>query len=327
MISAFSGKDKGRGFGLRYCRWGFSASRYIAVLASVLLLAAAQFLPVRAAKEGASRGAVAHAHKLRIMSRAFTACGAYSQARLFAQRALEIAAEQGASDPELCACRLDLAYLYAETGQYDRAEIECNHALELQRKFYSERHPDVAAALKIMSGILLGQGRHEDARIALERAIEIMLEHHKKGAPAMASYEIAGARLLCEEGMLDAAESCYLKTLELLDASFGDEHAYTAKVRVEIAALYVRRQRYDQAERLAHNAVAVQQRVYGENHQFLIPAWLVMAHVHDHRGEHKQAREMIEKAQLVAGKKLEPAHPLARRLAREARTLGIRASK
>ncbi|MHC4743221.1 MAG: tetratricopeptide repeat protein [Planctomycetota bacterium] len=143
----------------------------------------------------------------------------------------------------------------------------------------------------------------------------------------MASYEIARARLLCEEGMLDAAESCYLKTLESLGVSLGYEHAYTAKVRVEIAALCVRRQRYDQAESLTRDAIAVQQKVYGEDHHFLIPAWIVMAHVHDHRGEQEKAREMIEKAQLAAGRKLEPAHPLARKLAREARTLGIRASK
>lgn len=319
--------DKGRASGNPDCRPPLGATPYIAVFALVLLLADSQLLPVRAAKQSPAGPTVAHAHKLRMMSRAFTACGAYSQATLFARRALEIATEQGASDPELCACRLDLAYLYAETGKYDSAEIECSTAIELQRRLYSEKHPDVAAALKIMARILMGQGRHKEARNALERAIEIMLQHHKQDAPAMASYQIARARLLCEEGMLDVAEACYLKTLESLDESLGDEHAYTAKIRIELAELYVKRQSYDRAESITGEAMAVQQRVYGREHHFLIPAWLVMAHLCEHKGDQKQARQIIEKARLVAGTKLEPLHPLARRLAREAEELGIRASK
>lgn len=327
MISTYAGTENGQGSSIRYCESGFSANRRVAVFALALLFAVGQVVPVAAAEQGGLGRSVVQAHKLRMMARAFTACGAYSEARLLAQRALEIAEAQGASDPELCACRLDLAYLYAELGEYDRAEVQCKQGLALQRRFYSEKHPDVAAALKIMSAILREQGRYEDARIILERAIAIMLEHHEQGARAMSSFEIARARLLCEEGGLVAAESCYLKTLKSLDVTFGAEHAYTAKIRVEIAALYVRQHRYDQAETLARDAIQVQQRIYGGDHHFLIPAWLVLARVHHHRGDQRQVREMIEKSLLAAGKKLTPVHPLARKLASEAKALGVRASK
>ena len=90
--------------------------------------------------------------------------------------------------------------------------------------------------------------------------------------------------------------------------------------------LYVRQRRYHQAERLVLAAIQVQERVYGRDHHFLIPAWLVMARVHHSRGNQTQARGMIEKSMLAAKNKLEPTHPLTRKIISEAKILGIEGS-
>lgn len=301
--------------------------KIVVTLTLCLLFATSQLEPV-AAREGAGSGQPAgQVRKLRMMARVYMACGAYSEARLFAQRALETAETQGASDQELCACRLDLAYLYTEVGQYDEAETQCKQGIELQQKFYPEKHPDVASALRIMSAILREQGRHEDARAVLERAITIIRERPGQEARGMLALEIERARLLFREGALDAAESCYLETLRTIDRTFGPEHAYTAKIRVELAALYVRQRQHHQAERLVNAAIQVQERVYGPDHHFLIPAWLVLARVHQSRGNQTQVREIIEKSLLTAQKKLEPTHPVTRKVISEAKMLGIRSSK
>lgn len=299
----------------------------VVTLALSVLFAASQFGPVAAVEKGGPGQPLGQVHKLRMMARVYTACGAYSEARLLAQKALETAKTQNASDPELCACRLDLAYLYNEVGEYDEAEVQCRQGVELQQKLYSEKHPDVASALRIMSAIFRAQGRYEDARTALEQAIAIMQEHPGQEDRGMLPLEIEKARLLFKEGAVDAAESCYLKALKSIDRTFGPDHAYTAKIQVEVAALYVLQRRYHEAERLVLAAMQVQEKVYGPDHSFLIPAWLVMARVHHSRGNQTQAREMIERSILAARNKLEPIHPLAREVVSEAKALGIKVSK
>lgn len=294
----------------------------VAALALSVLFAASQLGLVTADEKGASGQPVYQVAKLRMMARVYMACGTYSEARQLAQRALQTAKTQNASDVELCACRLDLAYLYNEVGEYDEAEVQCRLGIELQQKLYSEKYPNVADALRIMTAILREQGRYEDARVALEQAATIMQEHHEQESREMIPLEIEKARLLFKEGAVDTAESCYLETLKSIDRIFGPDHAYTARIQVELAALYVCQRRYNQAERLVLAASQVQEKIYGPDHHFLIPAWLVMAHVHHARGDNTQTRKMIQKSMLVARNKLEPTHPLTRKVLSESKILG-----
>lgn len=298
----------------------------VVTLALSVLFAASQLGPVTAGEEGGPGQPVGQIHKLRMMARVYMACGAYSEARLLAQKALETARTQNASDLELCACRLDLAYLYNEVGEYDEAEVQCRQGIELQQRLYSKKHPDVASALRIMSAIFREQGRYEDARTALEQAITIMQEHPGQEGRGMLPLEIERARLLFKEGAVDTAESCYLEALKSIDRTFGPDHAYTAKIQVEVATLYVLQRRHQEAERLVLAAIQVQERVYGPDHHFLIPAWLVMACAHHSRGNQTQARAMIEKSMLAAKNKLESTHPLTRKIISEAKILGIEGS-
>ena len=75
---------------------------------------------------------------LRSMARVYMASGGYEKARPFLERALNLAKKTNASDSEMCACMLDLAYLYKNQGKLAEAETTCRSGLELQKKIYSQ---------------------------------------------------------------------------------------------------------------------------------------------------------------------------------------------
>ena len=81
---------------------------------------------------------------LRSMGRVYMASGGYEKAQPFLEKALHLAKETNASDSEVSACMLDLAYLYKNQGRWLKAETTCLSGLELQEKSYSQSHPYVA---------------------------------------------------------------------------------------------------------------------------------------------------------------------------------------
>ena len=101
---------------------------------------------------------------LRSMARVYMASGGYQKAQPFLERALHLAQGTNASDGELCACMLDLAYLYKNQGRLDEAERMCRSGLELQEKVYQESHPYVAHTLRILSEICRGRARYREAQ-------------------------------------------------------------------------------------------------------------------------------------------------------------------
>jgi len=111
---------------------------------------------------------------LRSMARIYMACGGYGKAQPLLKKALHLAEQTNAPDTEVCACVIDLAYLYKEQGKLADAETMCQLGLELQQKVYHEDHPYVAYTLRILSEIYRGQGRYPEASSALERALDIV---------------------------------------------------------------------------------------------------------------------------------------------------------
>ena len=62
---------------------------------------------------------------LRSMARVYMAGGDYAKAQPLAENALTLARKNDNSDPELCLCLIDLAYLYKNQGKFDDAESMC----------------------------------------------------------------------------------------------------------------------------------------------------------------------------------------------------------
>jgi len=250
---------------------------------------------------GAIKPAKAYTHtSLRAMARVYMASGSYDKAQPFLENALDLAKSANAPDSDVCACALDLAYLYKNQGKLAEAETICLTGLELQQGVYGPKHPYVALTLRILSDIYKGQGRFREAADCLERGLKIMRAAGSEDDPELAPFKVDMARLLVARGELARAESCFDDALSVIEGSYGPTHLYTTKVLTSIASLYVQQGRYDRAEELMSRALPIQEKMYGANHRFLVPAWLAMSGIHQSRGDLVRARALLEKSLAAA---------------------------
>jgi len=233
---------------------------------------------------------------LRSMARVYMASGGYEKAQPLLEQALHLAERTSASDIELCACVLDLAYLYKNQGKLTDAETMCRLGLKLQEKVYSESHPYVAYTLRILSEIYQGQARYREAADALERAMTIMLRVSREDDQEIAPFKVDMARLLMAQGDLTKSESYFNEAIAIIEKSYGPNHLYTTKVLSSMATLYVLQERYAEAEELISRTLPIQEKIYGPDHHFLVPVWLVKSKVYQAKGDMVNAKKLLEKS-------------------------------
>ena len=233
---------------------------------------------------------------LRSVARVYMASGGYENARPYLVKALQLAKETDASDSEMSACMLDLAYLYKNQGRLVEAEATCVSGLELQEKAYSQNHPYIAYTLRILSEIYLEQARYKEAVETLERALTIVRGYSLEDDQELAPFKVDMARLLTAQGDYIKAESYFSEAMVSIEKHYGPNHLYTTKVLCSMAALYVLQERYTEAEELVSRVLPVQQRIYGRGHHFLVPVWLVKSSIYEAEGDWANAKAFLEKS-------------------------------
>ncbi|HUT45826.1 MAG TPA: tetratricopeptide repeat protein [Sedimentisphaerales bacterium] len=233
---------------------------------------------------------------LRSMARVYMACGGYEKAQPLLERALNLAKKTKTADSEMCACMIDLAYLYKNQSKLAEAETMCQRGLELQQKVNGQNHPYVAYTLRILSEIYGRQARYQEAVETLERALTIMRGFTLEDDQELAPFKVDMARLLAAQGDYEKAESYFKNAIASIEKSYGADHLYTAKVCSSMASLYAQQGRYAEAEELISKALPIQERVYGPNHHLLIPVWLVKSRIYEAKGDLLNTKVFLEKS-------------------------------
>ncbi len=234
---------------------------------------------------------------LRSMARVYMSYGEYAKAQPLAEKALDLAKTQEASDSELAMCLIDLATLYTYQGKLVDAEEMCKSGLDLQKKVLYKYHPYLAGTLRILSSIYYEQGKYSEAKSVLDEAVSIMHNYHiKDDDVAMAPFFVDTAKILMAQNNLEQAENYYQKALLLINTSYGPNHLYTAGVIADVAKLYVLQERYAEAEELIDRAIAIQEKTYGSNNHLLSASWLTKAKICQEQGNFVQAEQLIDKS-------------------------------
>jgi tetratricopeptide (TPR) repeat protein len=236
---------------------------------------------------------------LRSMARVYMACGTYEKAQPLLESALNLAKKTNASDSEMCACLIDMAYLYKNQGKLIEAESMCLQGLELQRKVNGQNHPYVAYTLRILSEIYGRQARYYEAVETLEQAFTIMRGFTLEDDQDLAPFKVDMARLLAAQGDYEKAESYFMNAIASIEKNYGVNHLYTTRVYTSMASLYVQQGRYAEAEELIAKSLPIQERVHGQNHHQLIPVWLVKSKLYEAKGDLLNAKVFLEKSLSV----------------------------
>ncbi len=233
---------------------------------------------------------------LRRLARIYTSYGDYSNAQELTEQSLELARAYDDNDKEISLCLINLAWVYKEQMQFEKAARFCEEGLELQKKIHSENHPNIAYTLRILGSSYRGLKDYTKALNVLEQAIAIMLEYHDPDDQAVAPFHIDVANLLLEKGQLPEAEWKFVYALDIINNSYGTNHLYTVKANGYMARLYALKGEYQKAATLIGQTLAIQQEVYGEKHHFLVPALLTKALVKQGMHEYAQAQYLSQKS-------------------------------
>lgn len=215
----------------------------------------------------------------------------------------------GKVSPEVAITLSKLANLYANNGNYAKAEILHNRALEIRLNATGHRHSEVEdsrrslkrvrelrekaeAALNKKHGLsdqASGQsGRNGNKEITSsdsatrqkpsttetikEMELEVALLKQMVGAdhPAVADSLTKLAELYCRAKMYDQMEPILVEALRVREVICGAEHPNVCSELKNLAQLYVVQEKYSLAEPLFQRAIAIRGNALGASHPKVI---------------------------------------------------------
>jgi tetratricopeptide (TPR) repeat protein len=198
---------------------------------------------------------------------------------------------------------LNLAGMYFhERGPHSRARQLYQRALTIRERVLGLEHPDTAASLNNLVGLLQDQGDLAGARRLCERALAIRekvlgLEH-----PDTAASLNELARLLRDQGDLAGARPFFERALAICEKALGPEHPQTARSLSSFAGLLWHKGDLAEARALYGRALAICEKVLGPEHLVTASTLNGLALVLQDQGDLAGARQFFERALAIREK-------------------------
>jgi len=180
----------------------------------------------------------------------------------------ETRAEQLAGQPLVQARMLDtIGRVYANLGQFDRAEPLTLRALALRQAYLAADHADTATSLHDLASLHQEQGRYREAEpryaAALAMRRRVLGPDHPDVAETLGLYGVLVLRMHRDDR---TAETLLREAVEIRRRAFGGSDPRVASTLNTLAAVYDFRGDYDTTERLLREALAIQRRHLGPSH-------------------------------------------------------------
>jgi tetratricopeptide (TPR) repeat protein len=199
--------------------------------------------------------------------------------------------------------------LYRDMGDYQKALLLHQRALEIREKKLGPEHPDTAASLNDLGMLYDAMGNYQKALLLYQRALEI---REKQLGPehldtATSLNNLAG--LYRDMGDYQKALPFLQRALEIHEKQLGPEHPYTAISLSNLATLYYSMGEYPKALPLYQRALEIHEKQLGPEHPYTAISLNNLALVYDGMGEYPKALPLLQRALEINGKQLRPEHP------------------
>jgi len=199
----------------------------------------------------------------------------------------------------------EIAEIQQQLGDLDGAREHLLRALELDRKWSGDEHPDVDAALFSIAMNDVDRGAWQTAA---ERLRDVLARDERRFGeqhpyPALTRSQLA--TVLGNLGEPDEAERMFLAALELQRRVLPADHPEIATTIANLGSLYNRFSRFDEAAARFEEALAIRSRIYPEDHPNVLTARQQLAVVELARGNAERAeqqfREILARRREVRG--------------------------
>ena len=219
------------------------------------------------------------------------------------------------SDPELKRAAMEnLAEIYNQFGQVDKALEIYRQLLEFCRENVGEDHPDYIAALENIADALDSKRlfeetseitkdnpdvQHVEARMEvmklrrelLDRTIRVFGETHAETLAAADNL----AEALQNVQHFDEALELLEQVLDIRIEELGATHSATLQTMSNIASILQELKRYDEALELNRRCVEITERVFGAEHPDTVEAMDKLAELLSAMERHEEALELFQR--------------------------------
>ena len=217
--------------------------------------------------------------------------------------------EGGREDADTGALFNNLAGVYSDQSDYEKALEYYGKALAICERVLGLDHPDTATTYNNMAGVYEDQGDYEKALEYYGKDLAISERVLGPDHPNTATTYNNMALVYSDQGDYDKALEYYGKALAICERVLGTEHPDTATTYDNIANVYHRQDNYTRALEYHGKALAIRERVLGTEHPDTAMTYNNMASVYHEQGDYGKALKYYGKALTISERVLGTEHP------------------
>jgi tetratricopeptide (TPR) repeat protein len=211
------------------------------------------------------------------------------------QRLEEVLAAGGDSTVQDQA-RYELARIYIQTEQKDKAEPLLQQALAGLEQRLGVSHPALGPVLHYLAALHESSGQYEQAAPLYQRALAVSEQGLGTEHPQLAATLSRLAGLFEEMEQDDQAEPLYEKALAIKQRMLGSSHPDIGILLNHLANLFKRRGEYALAEPMFLHALEISEKALGADHPNLTVILNNLAELYEEMGNEEKAQQYQERA-------------------------------
>ena len=182
---------------------------------------------------------------------------------------LKLAARNSLGDAYCRRVYHNLANIYSDTGELDKAIEYYSKSLVMTLRTHGDEHPDVAAAYSNIGVIYDDQGNLTKALEYHQKSLEIELNSLGQDHPNVATSYNNIASIYSKIGEYDKALKFHNQSLAIQQRSLGENHPDTASSYMTIADVYSEKEDYDIAIEYYQISLKIIRVTLGQDHPFV----------------------------------------------------------
>jgi serine/threonine protein kinase len=241
---------------------------------------------------------------------AYRSLGRYAESLPHLERSILLrTAELGANHPDTLTTRINLALLYHERGDYERAEALTKEVLDACASTLGADHSLTLTSKNNLALLYRDRGNYEGAELLLQE----VLAAHSRPVEADHTSTLGTkndlAALYTSQGKYDRAEPLYQQVFEAHSRQHGADHPDTLVSKDNLAVLYSYQAKYDLAEQLMKEVLVVETAQRGVDHPDTLLTKHNLGFLYQNQGRYDRAEALFKEVLDARTRRQETAHP------------------
>ena len=227
----------------------------------------------------------------------------------FSLKAQEKLEKDSVATGSLAVCSYNLANLYADIGQYNKAEPLYLESKQIREKLFEKQHRDYANSCNSLANLYQNMGQYDKAETLYMESKQIREKLFGKEHRDYAASCHNLASLYNSTGKYSKAEPLFLEAKQIQERVLGKKHPDYASACNNLGNLYLDMGNTEKAEPLVLEAKQIREKVLGKEHPDYAHSCNNLAILYSERGQYEKAELLYLEAKNIVEKVFGKGHP------------------